>query len=830
MRKRLLLIPVLAAFAAVSAYGNSSEKGRVLARIAGKPFTENDLDLRLSVHDDARRQEILSTPELRRGDFETILRQRLYALAGQASSYGKSKDLRRHMAMQDQRVMTQYYFETFLGQQGGLTRDAIEAHYAAAPERFTDDSGRVLPLPQAFSRVVDSLIVGKAAANGALDSFHQANNRIYAVRASADVAVIRTTDRKQADAALKALRSGTAFGTVAKRYSQHGSKENEGRLGRINRGDYTDAFANPDLLDSLVFGEQRLQPGQTSGLVTRNGTYFITRVDAYTPGRTPPLEEVRKAVATDYVREYKAALNRDAVATLKEKYGLRSVSLVKEPSEQEIRAYYNDHKAEYESPETFELYHVESADEEKLAAEFAKVQTFGEFKALASRFSANARTKAQEGRLGVVKRDFSLPYGVGVMPALFPALDEVESGRVEELVENPNTQTWHAFWLVKKTAPALKDLERVRALVTQDLKANRVANVQPKDSLAVIARLGKNGKVIREEDVLFLRTEIPPQFQERYTRDNLVEYLAVWEIFAAESHALGLDKERRMQAQRLTSEDNQWAAIYRDSVLPVSWEEKPATLDKAFKANRALFGNDNVKTWKPVARDVAASLYLTDLDYRIEYHTYPERYMRDSVQIPFEEARPAMFGHLKPVAYTRLDDAVLDKLKKRYKVKIEDPTLREPAMEPASKFYQQAQDLHYERKLDQAMRIYEGLRTRFPKNAGLQDSVSFGIAQILIEQERYPQALAEYRRVTYLSPDSPNDYKAMFMIGFIQAEHLRQDSAAVRSFEAMLKKYPESDLSDDADWMIRNIRSGGQLMPTLEEDLDEDGMSTETSR
>ncbi len=826
MRKSLLLIPVLAALAAVSSYGNSGEKGRVLARIAGATFTENDLDLRLSVHDDVRREEILANPELRRADFETILRQRLYALAAQASSYGKSRDMRRHLALQDQRVMTQFYFEVFLGQQGGFTRSDIQARYAAAPERFTDDSGRTLSFTHAFGRVVDSLIVENATRSGALDSFHQANVRLYAVRAAAEISVIRTTDRKQAEAALKAVRAGGSFGAAAKRYSQHVSKDHDGRVGRINRGDYSDALIDSDLLDSLVFGEQRVQPGQTSGLVNRHGTFVIARVDSYTPGKTPALDEVRTAVTTDYVREYKAALSKNAVPALKEKHGLRLVSLEKEPTEREIRAYYNEHKAEYESPETFELYHVEAADEEQLTAELEKVRTLDDFKALATRLSTNAHTKDRQGRLGVVKRDFSLPYGVGVMPALFPALDEIESGRVGELVQNPNTQTWHAFWLVKKTAPALKDLDRVRSLVVQDLRANRVANVQPKDSLAVI---GRSGKVIREEDVLFLRREIPPQFQERYTRDNLVEYLAVWEIFAAESRALGLDKERKLQAHRLTSDDNQWAAIYRDSILPVNWEEKPATLDKAFKADRALFG-EGTTSWKPVARDVAASRHLTERDYRIEYHTYPERYTRDSVLVPFAEAKPAMFGNLKPVAYARLDDAVLEKLKKRFKVRIEDPTLKEPSLEPAAEFYQKAQDLHYERKLDQAMALYEGLRTRFPKNSGLQDSVSFGIAQILIEQERYPQALAEYRRVTYLSPDSPNDYKAMFMIGFIQAEHLRQDSAAVRSFEAMLTKYPESDLSDDADWMIRNIRSGGQLMPTLEEDFEEDGMSTETGK
>lgn len=828
MRKSLLLIPVLAGLAAISACGNSSEKGRTLARIAGAAFTDKDLDLRLHVHEDARRAEILADADQRRGEFEAILNQRLFALAAQASPYGKSADIRRRMDMQDQRVMTQYYFESFLGQQGGYTRAQIEAHHAAAPDRYTDDSGRVLTFPAAFTRVVDSLLVK----NGAVDSFFQANAASYSVRPYAEVAVIRTTQRKQADAALKALRGGAAFDATAKRYSQHASRENGGRLSVINRGDYVDAFSDPALLDSLVFGEKRLKPGQTSGILTAaGGAFLIVRAEAYTAEKNPSLDEVRARVNADFVREHKARLNQNAVAALKAKYELRNISLVKQPTEKEIAAYYEAHKSEYESPETFELYHIEAADEAKLTAELAQVKDFAGFKALAARISSNAQTRTQEGRLGVVKRDFSLPYGVGMMPALFPALDEIESGRVEELVQNPTTQAWHAFWLVKKEAPQPKTLERVRPLVIQDLKANRVSNVQPKDSLAVIGKLGKNGKVIREEDVLFLRGEIPPQYQERYTRENLVEYIAVWEIFAAEARALGLDKENRLRAQRLASEDNQWAAIYRDSVLPATWEESPSALDKAFKANRALFGGENApKTWKPIARDVAASLYLTPRDYELEYNIYPERYTRDSALIPFAEAKPAMFTNLKQTAYARLDSAVLAKLKKRFKVKIEDPTLGEPSLEPVAAHYKKAQDLHYERKLDQAMNLYERLRTRFPKNAGLQDSVSFGIAQILIEQERYGQALAEYRRVNYLYPNSPNDYKALFMIGFIQAEHLRQDSAAVRSFEAMLKKYPDSDLSDDADWMIRNIRSGGQLMPTLEEDLDENGMSTETAK
>jgi TolA-binding protein len=243
-------------------------------------------------------------------------------------------------------------------------------------------------------------------------------------------------------------------------------------------------------------------------------------------------------------------------------------------------------------------------------------------------------------------------------------------------------------------------------------------------------------------------------------------------------------------------------------------------LEKAFKANSSLFVRDSSasRKWKDYTRDIAAWLTLTPRDLDIEYHTYPERYTRDSVRVPFAEARPALFDALKQTAYARLDAAVLETLKKRFKVRIEDPALKEPSLEPTGASYKKAQDLHYDRKLDQALSLYEKLRAGYPERAGLQDSVSFGIAQIYLEQERFAQALAEYRRVNHLYPKSPNDYKAMFMVGFIQSEHLRQDSAAVSSFEAMLKKHPNSDLSDDADWMIRNIRSGGKLMPALEDD------------
>ena len=65
-----------------------------------------------------------------------------------------------------------------------------------------------------------------------------------------------------------------------------------------------------------------------------------------------------------------------------------------------------------------------------------------------------------------------------------------------------------------------------------------------------------------------------------------------------------------------------------------------------------------------------------------------------------------------------------------------------------------------------------------------------------------------YEEFVKTYPDNERVYEAMFMIGFTLAEDLRSYDEAQKAFEDFLEKHPESDLSDDARWMIENMRSG----------------------
>ena len=68
-----------------------------------------------------------------------------------------------------------------------------------------------------------------------------------------------------------------------------------------------------------------------------------------------------------------------------------------------------------------------------------------------------------------------------------------------------------------------------------------------------------------------------------------------------------------------------------------------------------------------------------------------------------------------------------------------------------------------------------------------------------------------YRRLGYYSelvlqfPDGEHAAEAQFMIGFIQAEEIGDFDAAGKALRRMLDTYPDSELCESAEWMLKNM-------------------------
>ncbi|MEO7427698.1 MAG: peptidyl-prolyl cis-trans isomerase, partial [Fibrobacteria bacterium] len=810
MKRILCLLPL---FGLVACEGKREDNSKVLAKISGTSYTENDFEFMLKTMTPDRQAEIMKDPEARRKQFNAMLKQKLQAMAAEKSKFGKSSSLLERQAMIDRRIVTQAYFQTHLGENDGILASELEAFYKANPSKFTNDSGKVPPFEEVRTRVADSVIISKAP----LDSFYQTASQRYEQKAFCELSLIQTKDRKTADEASKALAGGLPFKDAAAKYSTHaGSKANAGKLGRQVKGETNWELGGNLNTDSLFFTEAtRIKTGAISRPIKKDSTWLLVKVDSCAPQVIPPLEKIRKQIGDDFLSQYKSKLTDNALANLKAKYGAKLVSAADKTTEADYKKYYDTHKDNYFSPETYVIWHIESKNKDQLVKRAKEIKDLEGFKKVASQISENSWTKPAQGEIGSIKRDHCLPDGIGMMPALFTLLDSMSTGLLPSPLQNPDTKKWHLFWLVSKAPKQAKAFDRVAALVKQDYKSEKTSTIKPNDTLAIYSK----DKVILEKDVLFLREEIPQHMQERYTREALVDYLLTWQLAVLEAKELGLLDNLKMQAQREENRVNYWGQIYQDSIISKTAGLDSVTLKKTFEANRAFFTKDSTeKDFHKYVRDIAAFLTLDPRDLEIEYKTNPERYRKDTTGLSFQDARFEVFQSIKSGAYAKAEEKQTERLEREFQVVIMDPTLLPPKIKNPQESYKQAQNLHYDRKLDAAVELYQRLRDEYPKMETLQDSICFGLAQIYIEQEKYQQALSEYRRLSLLYPNSSNNYKAMFMVGFIHAEHLKNDSAAVRAFESMLAKYPSSDLSDDADWMIRNIRSGGKLMPVLEGD------------
>jgi peptidyl-prolyl cis-trans isomerase C len=81
----------------------------------------------------------------------------------------------------------------------------------------------------------------------------------------------------------------------------------------------------------------------------------------------------------------------------------------------------------------------------------------------------------------------------------------------------------------------------------------------------------------------------------------------------------------------------------------------------------------------------------------------------------------------------------------------------------------------------------------------------------MASEESDPRRKIEhYQKFIDTYPDDDRTYEAKFMIGFTLAEDLQDYDEAEKVFKEFLEEYPENDLSDDANWMLENMRSGGQ--------------------
>lgn len=78
-------------------------------------------------------------------------------------------------------------------------------------------------------------------------------------------------------------------------------------------------------------------------------------------------------------------------------------------------------------------------------------------------------------------------------------------------------------------------------------------------------------------------------------------------------------------------------------------------------------------------------------------------------------------------------------------------------------------------------------------------------AQYAVNRMRFRDALKAYDKAAEMFPDNPKTYKALFLAGFVSSEYLKDKDGSRKYYQAVIDKYPNCDLADDAQWMLNNM-------------------------
>src|SRR3989339_883318 len=81
----------------------------------------------------------------------------------------------------------------------------------------------------------------------------------------------------------------------------------------------------------------------------------------------------------------------------------------------------------------------------------------------------------------------------------------------------------------------------------------------------------------------------------------------------------------------------------------------------------------------------------------------------------------------------------------------------------------------------------------------------FEKATVAQERSDFAGAIEAYKEFVQRYPEAPDAPKCQFMIGYLYANHLDNDSSAKEAYQQFIKLYPDHVLIKDAQWELDHL-------------------------
>lgn len=497
--------------------------------------------------------------------------------------------------------------------------------------------------------------------------------------------------------------------------------------------------------------------------------YFVAKV----LGRIAPVlareEDYRESIKETFVLLYRESLVEKVQADMENLKTVKIEKLV--PADP--HKFYEDNRDKFMTAPGYEVYHVAMKDSVVLAKTMANVKDLESFKAVAATISENEETSEKDGLVGRVKKDYALPYGIGMMPALFAELEGKQVGYISSVIRSAADSLYHSFYVSAIVPSELKSFDRVEKRINE-MYAGDVQNLDLSTVLVT-----KDGKPLyTKADLMKVFNAEPGMPYNARSHQGMTKMLAQAYEFGEKARQIGVDKSWEYRALK---------RVARMEFMLNAYERKSSTEQKA--------------------------LQVPENQKKFEYYFNSNRLYKGKT---YEEALPQVIAALE--SKLRTNQKILSRMEAWNKTRVFFYDNSKAALAPvttAEGFMALGDSAAQRQDFDKAIYAYQKVMDLFANRDTLFRTAVYNLAQVYSDAQRYEEAAGCYNVFLKVWPDAPETEKAMFSLGFILNENLNRNDQALGVLEDFQKRFPKSELKESVDWLVENIKSDGKLAEDL---------------
>lgn len=538
---------------------------------------------------------------------------------------------------------------------------------------------------------------------------------------------------------------------------------------RVVQGDEKGVFVDSSVKSALFFADSMAVGTGRSFRVKRDSSWvhFGLKMLERTAAQKAREEDHIKSFENSFITLRRNSIT-DVVQNISNNMGTVVVEKLKP---QDIHKFYEENIDKFMTAPGYEVYHVAMKDSAALAKTMLNVKDLESFKAVAATISEKEETSENYGFVGQVKMDYALPYGIGMMPTLWAELKGKAEGYISSAIRSMSDSLYHSFYVSAVVPSVPKAFDRVKNQL-EDLYASDVNSIDPATVL-----VSKDGKPL-------------------YTKADLLK------IFEAEQ-GIPYNKDTHYRIVNMLAQAYVIGEMAKREKVDQSWEFRAMMRSARIEFITARYD----RTHKPEKAQIPETLK------KIEYFYNADKAYKDK---SFEDALPQISAALESRMQMNKPEADNMQIWNQTNVFFYDQAKAYLApVTTAEGFVAWGDSVAKNQKFDEAISAYQKVIDFFAYRDTLTRVSVYNLAQVCADAQKYEEAAGYYYVLLKVWPEAPEAEKAMFSLGFVLNENLKQNDRALEVLEDFQKRFPKSELKESVDWLVENIKSDGKLADDL---------------